>query len=355
VGKVFGALNGNREEIVNKAAASEAEMTKLEVSSSPHIAGDDTTAKIMWTVSATLAPAACAAVYFFGFEAFAVISVCIVSAVLTEVAMQKLMGREITVADGSAFLTGLLLAFNLPSCIPLWAAALGSIFAIVIAKQLFGGLGNNIFNPALVGRAFLLASWPRIMTTWPVPGPMKSTMTALGLDAATMATPLAMLKEGRGEELLRYFGSKSQLYIHLFWGNCSGCLGETAAVLLILGGLFLIYKRYIDWQIPAVYVGTVGLISLIFGGRGFFQGDVLFHVLSGGLMLGAFYMATDMVTIPITLNGRIIFAAGCGVLTVLIRLKGGYPEGVCYAILLMNALTPLLDARIKPRPYGASR
>jgi Na+-translocating ferredoxin:NAD+ oxidoreductase subunit D len=327
----------------------------LEVSSSPHLLGSESTARIMWTVSAALMPAAVAAVYFFGLKAFLVILVCIASAVLSEAAMQKIMGRKISLADGSAFLTGLLLAFNLPACIPLWAASLGSIAAIVIAKQLFGGLGSNIFNPALIGRAFLLASWPRLMTTWPVPEPMKSTMASLGLDATTTATPLALIKEGRGDELLRIFGSKSQLYIHLFWGNRSGCLGETAVFLLIIGGLYLIYKRYIDWQVPAAYIGTLGALSWIFGGRTLFQGDILFHMLSGGLMLGAFYMATDMVTIPVTLKGRIIFAVGCGILTILIRLKGGYPEGVCYAILLMNSLTPLLDARIKPDSYGAAR
>lgn len=332
-----------------ESPATEAAHALLEVSSSPHIFGEENVPRIMWTVSATLAPAALAAVYFFGGKAFLVIAVCIISAVAAEAAAQKMMGREVTITDGSAFLTGLLLAFNLPAGVPLWAAALASVFAIAVAKQIFGGLGHNIFNPALIGRAFLLASWPRAMTTWPVP------LNFAGVDGVTMATPLGMLKEGRGEELLKIFGDRAQLYLHLLWGNRPGCLGETSTALLILGGLFLIYRKYINWQIPAVYIGTVALLSWIFGGRGFFQGDPLFHVMAGGLILGAFYMATDMVTIPVTLRGRVVFALGCGVLTTLIRLKGGYPEGVCYSILLMNCLTPMLDAKFKPRVYGATR
>ncbi len=237
---------------------------------------------------------------------------------------------------------------NIPATVPWYLPLFGSIVAIGIAKHTMGGLGFNIFNPALVGRAFLLASWPILMTTWP--------SMASKVDGMTSATPLGILKLQGYEKLVQIFGDKADMYKALFLGTRSGSMGETSAILLIIGGIYLIYRRYINWQIPIVMIGTVGLLTWAFGGSaGLFTGDPILNMLSGGLILGAFYMATDMVTIPITIKGQVIFAAGAGALTVLIRLLGGYPEGVCYGILLMNTVTPLIDRLVKPVKYGSRR
>ncbi|SDF20899.1 RnfABCDGE type electron transport complex subunit D [Sporolituus thermophilus] len=320
----------------------------LTVSASPHIRCDESIAKIMWTVNAALAPAALFSVYHFGLPALTTMVICIVAAVGTEYLIQKWQGKEVTVSDGSAFLTGLLLAMNVPATLPWYMPLLGSIVAIAIAKHTMGGLGYNIFNPALIGRAFMLASWPVAMTTWP-------TMPSK-VDGVTSATPLGILKLQGYEKLVQVFGDRPELYKALFLGFRSGSMGETSALLILLGGLYLIYRGYINWQVPAAMIGTVAVLTWAFGGSaGLFTGDPLVHMISGGLMLGAFFMATDMVTIPITIKGQIIFAVGAGVLTVLIRLLGGYPEGVCYAILLMNSVTPLIDRLIKPVKYGARR
>jgi len=307
----------------------------LIVSSSPHIHNDNSVAKAMHDVSIALIPALIASLYFFGLAAAKVIITCILMAVLSEFVAQKIMKKEITINDGSAVVTGLLLAFCLPSTLPLWMAAIGSVVAIIIGKQFFGGLGNNIFNPALIGRAVLLASWPIAMTSWAAP-----------LDGVTTATPLGMLKEGTIAEQLPSLWN-------LFIGNVGGSLGETCALALIFGGIYLLLKGHIDWHIPVTYIGTVFVFTLIVGfvmGEGLWY--PLFHVLSGGLLLGAFFMATDWVTSPITKKGKIIFGIGCGLLTVIIRLKGGYPEGVCYSILLMNMITPLIDRYAKARVFG---
>jgi electron transport complex protein RnfD len=303
----------------------------------------------MWTVALALIPAGLAGVYVFGFNAFLVILVCVGAALGSEALYQKLMGHKITIADGSAFITGLLLAYNLSPSLPLWQAAAGSIFAVIVGKMVFGGLGHNIFNPALIGRAFLLASWPLTMTSYTQP-----VNYPFSLKILTSATPLALLKEGRLQDLEDLFklGGK---YYQLFYGMRPGCIGEVSALLLILGGLYLIIRGYINWQIPAGFIGTVGLLSWIFGGKGLFSGDPFFHMMSGGLLLGAFFMATDYVTIPLTLRGRIIFGIGCGVITVLIRLIGGYPEGVCYAILLMNSISTFLDRRFQPPVFGVRK
>lgn len=299
----------------------------LIVSSSPHLHSANKVSTAMRDVCIALLPALVGAVYFFGMAAATVILTCVITALLSEVIAQKIMHREVTISDGSAVITGLLLAFCLPSTIPLWIAAIGSAVAIIIGKQFFGGLGCNIFNPALIGRAFLVASWPVPMTTWVTP-----------LDGVTTATPLGILKEGLSEQL----PSLGQL----FMGNVAGCLGETSALALIVGGLYLLYKGHIDWRIPFSYLGTVFVVTAVVGA------DPFFHLLSGGLMLGAFFMATDWVTSPITKKGRLIFGIGCGLLTVLIRLMGGYPEGVCYSILLMNLATPLIDRYTKARVFG---
>ena len=308
---------------------------KLIVSSSPHLHKKESVSKIMWTVAACLIPAGAAGVFIFGLDALWVILLCIGSAVATEGVLQFLTKRKITVLDGSAFLTGLLLAYNLPPKVPFWLPVIGSCFAIAIGKQVFGGLGQNIFNPALVGRVFLMASWPSYMTSFTRP---------MQYDAITSATPLMLLKEGKWAEQISSF--------NLFLGNRGGCIGEVCIVALLIGALYLLLKGYISWHIPLTYILTVGVFTYIFGPQGLFSGDWLFHILSGGLILGAFFMATDYVTSPLTYKGQIIFALGCGLLTAVIRLWGGYPEGVSYAILMMNAAVPIIDRYTKNRVYG---
>lgn len=305
----------------------------MQVSSSPHIHSGVTIEKIMWGVVASLIPAAIGGIYFFGMRAAVIIMVCILTSVLTEVAIKFLKREKITVSDGSAFLTGLLLAFNLPPGIPFWIACVGSFFSIAIVKQTFGGLGCNIFNPALAGRAFLLAAWPSYMTTrWVNPR---------GVTAVSSATPLTILKEG-----MKGLPDWKSLFV----GKVSGCIGETSVLLLLAGAIFLLLKRYITWHIPISFIGTVAVFTFI-GEKSIPYGFV-FHVLSGGLILGAFFMATDYVTSPITPRGKIIFGIGCGIITCIIRLYGGYPEGVSYSILLMNAATPLIDRYTRMRVFG---
>ncbi len=319
----------------------------LTVSPSPHITSNESIPKIMWTVNAALAPAVIFAAWHFGTPAIITMLVGVVSAVATEYIVQVIRKKEVTITDGSAFLTGLLLAMCLPPNLPWYMTAFGSFLAIAVAKHAMGGLGYNIFNPAHIGRAALMVSWPVAMTTW--------TKMTTQVDVVTSATPLNILKQQGYAKLIETFGDAPSMYKALFLGTRNGSIGETSAILLILGGLFLIYKGYIKWQVPVVMIGTVGLLTWIFGPAGLFTGDAIFHMMAGGLMIGAFFMATDMVTIPITLKGKIIFAVGAGVLTVLIRLKGGYPEGVCYAILLMNSVTPLIDRFVVPKKFGARR
>jgi electron transport complex protein RnfD len=334
------------------------------VSASPHIRDDVSVPRIMYSVVIALTPAFVGAVYFFGVRALWLTLMAVGTAVVTEALLQKLMGRPITVTDGSAIITGILLAFNLPGGVPLWMPVVGSVFAIAIGKMVFGGLGYNPLNPALLGRAFLLASWPAHMTTDWIPT-VTGTMT--GFDTITKATPLNVFKEAarvladpastvekvaQAKDAIEHL---STAYGNLFWGNVSGCIGETSVILLLLGAGYLLYKKFIDWRIPLFYIGTVAVLTKIFGGTdGIFSGDPLFHILAGGLILGAFFMATDMVTTPVTVRGRYIFGIGCGLLTVVIRLWGGYPEGVSYSILLMNAVTPLVDRWTRPKRFGAS-
>lgn len=306
----------------------------LIVSSSPHIHNEDSISTAMRDVIIALIPALLASLYYFRLAALSVIVTCVVVAVVSEYICRKIMKREITISDYSAVITGLLLAFCLPPAVPLWIAAVGAAAAIVFGKQLFGGLGNNIFNPALVGRAVLVASWPVALTTWSSP-----------IDGVTIATPLGILKE-QGIANLPALSD-------MFLGNIGGSLGETSALALIIGGVYLYYKGHIGWRIPVTYIGTVFVLTMIVGfatGQGLWY--PLFHIFAGGLMLGAIYMATDWVSSPVTKKGKIIFGLGCGILTVLIRLKGGYPEGVCYSILLMNILTPLIDRYTKARVFG---
>lgn len=297
---------------------------RLAVSSSPHIKSNGSIEREMWFVVLALLPAAVYGIYFFGLNSMWVIIVSISSALLAEAAMQKIRKKPITVYDGSAFLTGLLLALCLPPTVPLWIPLIGAVFAVAVGKHIFGGLGHNIFNPALVGRVFLVASWPALMTKWINP------------DGVTGATPLALAKQGITDIS----------YQNLFIGSVGGCIGETSALLLLIGALFLFWKRVINWRIPVTYLATTFVLSWIFGG------DPLFHLLAGGLILGAFFMATDPVTSPVTKNGRLIFGFGCGLMTVILRFFSGYPEGVMFAILLMNSATPLIDRFTKQKQFG---
>ncbi len=333
---------------------------ELIVSVSPHIRSDVSVSKIMWTVNISLMPALLMGFYFFGPKAIGVVALCIASSVFFESVIGRAMGKPGTVSDGSAFLTGLLLGMNLPAS--LWSVhpfllhvpILGSFFAVVITKLLFGGLGYNIFNPALMGRAFLLVSWPRAMTTWLAP-----TSAFVGLDAKTTATPLGILKEEGMGKLMEVFGTKQSLYLHLLIGERAGSIGEVSVLALLIGGLYLLYKRYITWHIPITFLATVGILTWIFGGKNasgglaLFAGDPVLHLLSGGLMLGAFFMATDYVTGPQLRQAQVFFGLGCGLITVIIRLIGGFPEGVMFSILLMNCFAPLLDRMIKSKPFGA--
>ncbi len=297
--------------------------TNLTISAGPHVRSKESTSNIMFNVIIALLPATLAAVYYFGVQALILIIACSVTAMATEAIFQKLRGVPVTINDFSALVTGLLLALTLPPELPLWMAILGSIVAIALGKQVFGGLGYNFFNPALVGRAFLLASFPVGMTTWKL------------VDATSSATPLAA-ESGINIST-----------IDLFLGRVGGSLGETSAAAIILGGLYLLYKGYIDWRIPVGYLGSVALLTSIVGAKG-----PVFHLLAGGLMLGAFFMATDMVTTPVTKKGRFIFGIGCGVLLVIIRVYGGLPEGVLYSILLMNMFVPIIDKYTLPKAFG---
>lgn len=305
----------------------------LTVTPAPHLHAPDTVPKAMRDVVIALLPALACALYFFRLPALVVIISCVSAALLAEYACLKVMKKE-PAGEWSAAITGLLLAFCLPPALPAWMAALGAAFAIVVAKHLFGGLGHNIFNPALIGRAFLLASFPVAMTSWSSP-----------LDGVSSATPLGIVKEATGAPL----PSLSEL----FFGQVSGSLGETSALALILGGGYLLYRGHIDWRIPGTMLATVAfLTSGVAAVKGLGPGYPLFHLMSGGLLLGAFFMATDWVTTPVTKRGRVLFGIGCGALVVLIRLKGGYPEGVAYSILLMNVVTPLLDRYSRGRVFG---
>ena len=357
----------------------------LIVSSSPHIHCGDTVSAAMRDVLLALAPTILAAVWFFRLEALTVILACCLSAIFFEAVCQKIMGRTITVTDGSALLTGLLLALCLPPGFSPVLAIFGTFCAIVIGKQVFGGLGSNIFNPAHIGRAILLSSMPQQMTTWlpPVPsfldnitnmfGSINSVTSATkaahalntavsattsatkaGVDAVSSATPLAMLRMSetlwqKGQDATASLPNLASMFI----GNIPGSLGETSVPLILLGGLFLIWRGRIDWRIPFYYILTVFIITGVYGYfRGYIPLFPLYHLLGGGLLIGAFFMATDWVTSPLTKRGRIIFAVGLGILTALIRLRGGHVEGVCYAILIMNMLTPLIDRYVHNIPFG---
>lgn len=320
----------------------------LIVSASPHISAKHKTSLAMRFVTIALLPALLFATYLFGLRVLLITLISILSAVGCEALMQRMLGKRITITDGSAILTGLLLAFNLPPGVPWWLPAVGSGFAIIFAKQLFGGLGYNFINPALAGRAFLMASWPSLMTKeWlaPVGG------TLSGIDSITAATPLNLLKNpanyGEPEIIVRQLNDFDTIR-EIFLGRIGGCIGETSALFLLVAGLILIFLKIVDYRIVIGYLGSFVLLVWLLPT----QGSVLFHLFAGGLFLGAFFMATDWVTSPVTKKGRWIFGIGCGVITVIIRIWGGYPEGVSYSILLMNVFTPLIDRLTKERVFG---
>ncbi|MFH1312979.1 MAG: RnfABCDGE type electron transport complex subunit D [Candidatus Eisenbacteria bacterium] len=330
---------------------------------SPHVRDGIDIKGVMYAVVISLVPAAAGAVYFFGMRALVIMVLACVSAVLTEAVCQKATKRKITAGDGSALVTGILLSFNVPPGVPYWMPVVGSVFAIAIAKIPFGGLGYNPINPALAARALLLASWPVSMTAaWVAP----SRGSLSGINAITTATPLGVFKYARGllvdptssaETVSRASAYLGELYSgpslrNLFLGNVGGCVGETSVLLLLVGAAYLLIRRIICWRIPLSFIGTVALMTWMLGGKGAFQGYPLFHMLSGGLMLGAFFMATDMVTSPIAARGKLIFGVGCGVITSIIRIQGGYPEGVSYSILIMNITVPLIDRYTRPRKLG---
>lgn len=308
----------------------------LSVSSSPHIRSSKNTSKIMLDVIIALIPATIAGIYFFGLDAFLVILTAVISSVVSEYIWNRIIKRKNTVLDLSAAVTGLLLGLNLSPKVPLWLAAIGSVFAIIIVKQLFGGLGQNFVNPALAARVFLVASWPSFMTTWIDPK----------VDAISSATPLALIKGGGAT--LNQLPSIWDLFI----GNIGGCIGETSSLALILGGIYLLARKIISPEIPLTFIGTVAVFTWILGGDTYFTGNFVYHILSGGLMIGAFFMATDYTTSPITPRGRVIMGIGCGLLTSIIRLYGGYPEGVSFSILLMNLVVPLIDRYTIPKSFG---
>lgn len=316
-------------------------MATLIVSPSPHVHSGDSVSKNMYNVVIALLPAYLVSLYFFGLGALVVSLVSMVSCVLFEYLIQRFVFKgKTTVWNGSALLTGMLLSFNLPSNLPWWMVVIGAFVAIGIGKMTFGGLGNNIFNPALVGRVFLLVSFPAAMTTWPVPMPFSLHYT----DAETGATVLAMLKGGFGE---------LPSHIDMMVGNMGGSLGEVSAVALIIGGIYLMIRKVITWHIPVSILLTVAVFTGILHACNPAEfASPLVHLLSGGLMLGAFFMATDYVTSPMTHRGQLIFGFGIGVITVVIRTWGAYPEGVSFAILIMNAVTPLINTYVKPRRFG---
>ena len=319
---------------------------KLIVSSSPHVRTNKDTSYIMKQVVIALLPATLAALFFFRLSALNVIFFCVTGSVGAEFLCQKISKQESTIGDFSAVVTGLLLAFNVPASLPWWMCLLGAAFAIIVVKMVFGGIGNNFVNPALAARAFLLASFPVAMTLWTRTG--VNWVSSGNIDAYTTATPLSFLKAGsNGVSSLADSGiSISNMLI----GNIGGCIGETSAVLIILGGLYLMYKGIINYVIPTFYICTVAILMFILGGFNFTF--VIYELLAGGLMLGAFFMLTDYTTSPMTKKGQIIYAVLAGLITTVIRLYGGYPEGVSYSILFVNIMTPLIDKYTKTKVCG---
>jgi len=323
----------------------------LTISGSPHVNSDLSVKKIMWGVVIALVPTMLVSFWYFGLGAIIITLSSVLACVLFEYLIQKYMLKQSpTVSDGSAVITGILLALNVPSNLPIWMIIIGALVAIGVAKMTYGGLGKNPFNPALIGRVFLLISFPVDMTSWPLPSVNRTAI----FDAITGPTALGTIKEGvaKGESIQQLMHNIPS-YTDMLLGNMGGSLGEVSAIAIILGGLFMLFRKIITWQIPASFLLTVFVFTgILFEIDNTKYVDPVFHLLTGGLMLGAIFMATDMVTSPMSKSGMLIFGFGCGLLTVLIRVWGSYPEGVSFAILIMNALVPLINKGFKPKKFG---
>ena len=319
---------------------------KLIASSSPHIRSNENTRSIMLDVIIAMLPALVWAIYNFGFKALISVAVSVVACLFWEWLYRKLLKKPQSIGDLSAVVTGMLLAFVCPPELPWWALIIGAFFSIVVVKQLYGGIGCNFLNPALAGRAFLLASYATWMTTWAIP--------QIRPDVTSAATPMAIMKEGTEEAFTTLMSNYS--IGDMFLGKVGGSLGEVSALCLLVGGVYLLIRKVISWQIPVAYIGTVAILTLIAAPAGIDNVQyMLYNVFGGGLMLGAIFMATDYATSPVTKPGQLIFGLGCGLLTCFIRRFGSYPEGVCYSILIMNCTTWLLDKYIRPVIYGAPK
>lgn len=312
----------------------------LNVSSSPHVRSGETTKSIMYDVIIALIPATLFGIYNFGVKALILILTCVVTCVLTEYIYQKCMKLPLTVSDGSAMLTGLLLALNLSSTFPIWMAMLGSVFAIIIVKQLFGGIGQNFMNPALGARCFLMVSFA-------------GKMTSFTYDGVTGATPLTVIKASeKGQSVADALSANGTSVMDMFIGTIGGTIGETSVIALLIGAAYLLIKKIISWRIPVTYIAVFGIFALFFGGHGFDLTYLAAELCGGGLMLGAFFMATDYVTSPITPKGQFVFAVCLGLLTGIFRIFGGSAEGVSYAIIICNLLVPLIEKVTMPVPFG---
>jgi len=323
----------------------------LNISPSPHVHGKETTQKLMLGVVVALMPALFTSILYFGVGAIIVTATSVISCLVFEFLIQKFIFKKpLTITDGSALVTGLLLAFNLPSNIPVIIIIIGSFVSIAVAKMTFGGLGNNPFNPALVGRVFMLISFPVQMTSWPVPSGLKTGY----IDAVTGATPLAIIKEGlKNGEPLSDLMDKVPSFTQMFLGKMGGSMGEVAAIALLLGFAYMLYKKIITWHIPVSIIGTIAIFTTILWLNNPEQNATpMFHILSGGVLLGSIFMATDYVTSPMNTKAMILYGCCIGILTVIIRVWGAYPEGVSFAILIMNAFVPLMNAYIKPKRFG---
>ena len=316
----------------------------FKVTSNPIVRTPRDTSKIMLDVIIALVPALGVGAYLFGMNVAILLVVNVAACVVFEWAYRKLMKKNTSVGDLSAVVTGVLITCVMPSAAPWWVGLIGSFFAIIVVKQLYGGIGKNFLNPALAARAFMSAAYAAYMTTWAVPSTLRSVV-----DATTMATPLSYLNNG--EALPEYFN-----YLNMFLGGIPGSIGEVSALALLIGGAYLLIRKVITWRIPVTFIGTVAVLTLVFGHEGYGNVEwMLYNVLSGGLILGAFFMATDYSTSPVNLKGQLLYGVGCGAVTVLIRYFGSYPEGVSYAILVMNCCTWAIDKGFRPRQFGMTK
>ena len=320
---------------------------KLIATSNPHIRSNETTRSIMLDVIIAMLPALAFAIFNFGLRALTLTAVSVVACIFWEWLYRKLMHKPQSIGDLSCVVTGMLLAFVCPVHMPYWMIIIGDFFAIVVVKQLFGGIGKNFLNPALAGRAVLLASYAGTMTSWVDPAAGKAAIIGSNADVVTTATPLAIMKTGDFAELMATYGVDK-----MFIGQIPGSLGEVSAVALLIGGAYLIWRKVINWQTPVAYIATVAVLTFLFPKQGTGLEWMLYSVFGGGLFLGAFFMATDYATSPVTKKGQLIFGIGCGLFTVLIRYFGSYNEGVCYSIMVMNLLVALIDKYTKPTRFG---